>query len=148
MRVAAVVALILFATPAAADPSVDEAVRAFGLVGTWAIDCKQPASPSNTYVRVTTPSPGLVVEEHDLGPDSVVNRYSILSAQQLSDSQIALNVIFQPGREGEERQRLVLTVRDNTRRTMFNQPEGGKVRVENGIVLAFGVKTPLLHKCE
>ena len=39
-------------------------------------------------------------------------------------------------------------VRKNTRRTMFNQPDGGDVRVKDGIVLASGGKTPVLKKCE
>ena len=30
---------------------------------------------------------------------------------------------------------------------MFNQPEGGAVRVKDGIALPFHVKTPLLKKC-
>ena len=45
-------------------------------------------------------------------------------------------MIFQPGTEVEERQKLVFRVRDNTRRTMFNQPADGPVRVKDGIVLA------------
>jgi hypothetical protein len=38
-------------------------------------------------------------------------------------------------------------VRDGTRRTVFNQPEGGPARVRNGRVIAFGTKTPVLTKC-
>jgi hypothetical protein len=30
---------------------------------------------------------------------------------------------------------------------MFNQADGGSVRVRDGIALARGSKTPLLHKC-
>jgi hypothetical protein len=56
-------------------------------------------------------------------------------------------VIFQPGTEAEERQKLVFAVREKTRRTMFNQTDGGSVRVRDGIALARGSKTPLLHKC-
>ena len=31
---------------------------------------------------------------------------------------------------------------------MFNQPEGGAVRVKDGIAIGHGVKTPLLRKCD
>ena len=31
---------------------------------------------------------------------------------------------------------------------MFNQPEGGAVRVKDGIALARGGKTPVLRKCD
>jgi hypothetical protein len=31
---------------------------------------------------------------------------------------------------------------------MFNQTEGGPVRVRDGVALAPGIKTPVLRKCE
>ncbi len=71
-----------------------------------------------------------------------------LSAERVSASSISVEVIFQPGTEVEERQKLVFSVHDNTRRTMFNQADGGTVRVKDGVALARGSKTPLLRKCE
>jgi hypothetical protein len=94
------------------------------------------------------PSAGLVLEDHNLGPDYAVNRYSVLSAEQVSPTSVAVSVIFQPGTDAEERQKLIFAVRDKTRRTMFNQADGGTVRVKDGIALARGSKTPLLRKCE
>ena len=58
-----------------------------------------------------------------------------------------MEVLFGPGTENEQKQKLILLVRKGTRRTMFNQPEGGEVRVKDGIALAHGTKTPLLRKC-
>jgi len=150
MRIAAVIVLVAaIVLPAAAKAEpVDAVFQQFGLFGTWAANCQEPAAPANPYVSIMTPSPGLVQESHDLGPDYAVNRYSMLSAERLSADQMAVQVIFQPGTEGEERQKLVFLVRKNTRRTMFNQPDGGDVRVKDGIVLASGGKTPVLKKCE
>ena len=161
MRIAAVCVFVAaLATPAAAgdEPghvpgtaahlSIEEVFQQFGLLGDWAADCKQPASPANPHVSITAPSPGLVLENHDLGPDYATNRYSVLSAERLSATQLAVEVIFQPGREGEERQKLIFLIHGHTRRTMINQPDGGAVRVKDGIALAHGTKTPLLRKCE
>ena len=139
--------VLVGATSAAAAP-VDTLFQEFGLFGTWAPDCKQPATPANPHVSITTPSPGLVREDHDLGPSYTVNRYSMLSAERLSPDELSVEVIFQPGTETEERQKLVFRVRKDTRRTMFNQPDDGPVRVKDGIVLARGTKTPVLNKCE
>jgi len=127
--------------------SVDDLFEQFGLFGTWATECAKPATPFNPHVSITHPSAGLVLEDHDLGPDFAINRYSVLSAEQLSKNNLSVNVIFQPGTGSEERQKLVFTVRDNTRRTLFNQADGGAVRVKDGIALARGKKTPLLQKC-
>jgi hypothetical protein len=149
MRIAAViVSAALSFTPAAASPSVEEVFRAFGLFGIWAADCKQPTTLANPRVSITTPSAGAVLEEHDLGSDFARNRYSVLSAQRISATRLSVAVMFQAGAGGEERQKLAFLIRNGTRRTMFNQPDGGPVRVLDGVVLAHGVKTPVLRKCE
>ena len=147
LAISAVVACFV-GPPSANATSVDEMFQQFGLFGTWASDCGRPATPSNPRVSITTPSTGLVLEDHNLGPDFSVNRYSVLSAERVSASSISVQVIFQPGTEAEERQKLVFSVRDNTRRTMFNEGDGGTVRVKDGIALARGSRTPLLRKCE
>ena len=144
----AIALIVLAAIPAARAASTEEVLREFHLFGTWAVDCGKPPSPANPYVKVTNPSPGLVLEEHHLAADGPVNRYSILSAERLSDTRLALDVIFQPGREGEERERLVLQVRDDTRRTLFNQAQDGPVLVKDGAVVGHGMKTPVLRKCD
>jgi hypothetical protein len=128
--------------------SVEELFRQFSLFGSWATDCNTAPTPVNPHVRITTPSAGLVLEDHNLGPDYTVNRYSILSAEKVSATNLSVSVIFQPGTEVEERQRLIFAVRENTRRTVFNQTDSGAVRVKDGIALARGTKTPLLRKCE
>jgi hypothetical protein len=128
--------------------SVEELFQQFGLFGSWATECDKPATPSNPHVSITVPSAGLVLEDHNLGADFAVNRYSVLDAERVSPTSLSVNVIFQPGTEVEERQKLVFAVRGNTRRTLFNQTNGGAVRVKDGIALARGSKTPLLQKCD
>jgi hypothetical protein len=149
MRFVAVAAFLLSMTLAAAaePPTPVEVFRQFGLFGTWAVDCGRPASPSNPYVGDILQETGAVVEEHHLGPNYAVNRYNVLTAERLSATQVALEVVFQPGSEAAQRQKLIMHVSDGERRTLFNQPQDGAVRVKDGIVLAAGVKTPTLMKC-
>lgn len=128
--------------------SVEELFQKFGLFGTWATECNSPPTPSNPHVTITMPSEGLILEDHNLGPDFAVNRYSVVSAEPASATRLSVDVIFQPGTEVEERQKLVFSLHDNTRRTLFNQTDGGAVRVKDGIALARGSKTPLLRRCE
>lgn len=131
----------------AARPSTEDVFRSFDLIGDWAMDCKQPASPANPHVAISVPRPGEVLEQHSLGDEFAVNRYSVVSAVRLSSERLSADVIFGPGTENEQKQKLILLVRKGTRRTMFNQPEGGEVRVKDGIALSHGTKTPLLRKC-
>ncbi|HEY7229751.1 MAG TPA: hypothetical protein VH558_05210 [Pseudolabrys sp.] len=142
------VAVLLVLPAIALAASVEEVFQEFGLFGTWARDCSSPATPVNPHVSITIPSAGLVLEDHDLGPDFAVNRYSVLSAVPVSHSNVSVQVIFQPGTEVEERQKLVFSVNNNTRRTLFNQSDAGAIRVKDGIAVARGSKTPLLRKCE
>ncbi len=150
MRIAAVIVLAAaIAVPVTAKAgSADDLFSQFGLFGTWAIDCGAAASPANPHVIITTPSAGLVLERHDLGPNYPANRYSVLAAKWISATELSVEVIFQPGSAVEERQKLVFLVRDGTRRTIFNQPDDGPVRVKDGVVLAAGAPTPVLKKCE
>jgi hypothetical protein len=136
------------AMPADKIAPVETLFRQFGLLGTWASDCKLAASPDNPHVSITTPGAGAVLEDHDLGSGFAINRYSMLTGERLSDELLSVNTIFQPGTAEEERERLVFRVRGTTRRTMFNQPDGGKAHVVDGMVLPGGSKTPVLNKCE
>ncbi len=155
MRVTAVLLLcVATAAAAAAAPAAGEGpppevlFQQFDLFGTWASDCAAEASPANPHITIRQPAPGVILEDHDLGPQNVVNRYSVLAAQKLSATRLALQVIFQPGREDQERQKLVWAVHGGTLRTLFNQPNDGAARVKNGVAVKYGVETPLLRKCK
>jgi hypothetical protein len=147
-----IVVVILFACASVAYPagaaSVGDEFRAFDLFGTWASDCAAKPSPGNPHVSITEASAGLVLESHDLGEHYAKNYYSILSATKMSPMELSVEVIFRSGTEIRERQTLVFRVRGGTRRTMFNQTEGGPVRVRGGIAIERGIRTPVLHKCK
>jgi hypothetical protein len=145
-----IVAALMFAVVAAVAQaaSTEELFNEFGLFGTWAAQCQQAASPVNPHVSISSPSAGLVLESHDLGSDFAVNRYSVLAAERLSAERLSVQVIFQPGAEGEERQKLVFRIREGTRRTLFNQPDGGPARVKDGVAVGNRSRTPVLKKCE
>ncbi len=122
--------------------------KQYGLIGEWAVDCKADASPSNPHVEVSADDKGNIVERHDLGRDYRINAYRILAAKRLSSTEVSVQALFDAGTEDEQKQNLTFAVRDNTRRTVFTQVEGGPVRVKNGVAVGFGMKTPKLRKCE
>jgi hypothetical protein len=154
---------LLFAVPAAAQTesaspgtaesakdapeTLEDLFKQLDFFGAWAVDCARAASPANPHVSVTAPSEGLVLESHDIGADYAANQYSVLSAQRLPGDRLALEVLFQPGGANEQRQNLVLLLHGGTRRTLFNQPEGGEPRVKDGLVAGTRTKTPTLKKC-
>lgn len=136
-------------TPSTAAPStkVEDVFAHFGLFGAWARACRDKATPANPHVAIANPSPGLVVEDQDLGAGFAINRYEVVAAEALSRTRLAVEAIFQPGKAGEEHQWLIYEVRGGTRRTLFNRTDNGAVRVKDGVVLAARRRTPVLHKC-
>ncbi len=150
MRLVSALVLAALTTPAhpPATSDVSALFKDYRLFGEWAVDCKAPASPENPHVVVSEPEPGRIVERHDLGSRYGANTYRMLDAHRVSATRIAIEALFQPGSEAEQKQELVLSVRDGVRRTMFTQIEGGAVRVKDGAVVGYGVKTPRLRKCE
>jgi hypothetical protein len=136
------------ALSATAAPSAETVFREFDLFGRFATHCDQPATPENPHVSVSAPGNGAVLEEQDVGSQFAINRYRVLTAKRLSDTRLAVTVVFQAGAQDQERQRLEYLVGKGTRRTIFNQPEGGEVRVKNGVAIAIGLATPVLRKCE
>lgn len=131
----------------AISSNVEEAFARFGLFGTWAKQCSGKPTPANPRVSISNPSPGQVVEDQDLGAGFAINRYEVVAAEAQSQTRLAVEVIFQPGKPDEQHQWLIYEVRAGTRRTLFNSTDSGAVRVKDGIVLAAGRRTPVLHKC-
>jgi hypothetical protein len=149
MRLVSVLALLLLATPAAAQEKSGVAAlfKDYGLLGEWAHDCNANPTPENPHVTVSEDDEGNIVEQHDLGEDYRVNAYRMLAAKRLSQTEVSVQALFDPGSEAEQKQDLTFSVHDGTRRTVFTRVEGGPVRVKNGVALGFGMKTPRLKKC-
>jgi hypothetical protein len=147
MRVVVLSVLVFLAAMPAQAASVEELFHQFDLFGTWAFNCALDAAPDNPHVRISTSVPGEAIEEQELGASYAINRYNLVAAERLSEDRLSVEAVFQPGTETQERQKLVFQVRKGTRRTLFNQTEGGAVRVKDGVVAGHGSKTPLLKKC-
>lgn len=146
-RAGAIVILVLLAHAAMAG-SANELFGQFDLYGTWAVQCDQPASPMNPHVTIAAVSAGVLTENHDTGPSFQVNSYLIATAERLDAHRLSVHAVFRPGRAEEERQTIVWQIEDATRRTMFNQSDGGKIWVKDGVALSNGANTPLLKKCK
>ena len=79
-------ALAVAAVEAANAQSVANTIAEFGLIGTWATDCAQPASSSNYLTVYAIKLPGEVSRTHYDKPDHVHDTYKITSAnRQASD---------------------------------------------------------------
>jgi hypothetical protein len=157
MRVAAFLVLLVAGVHAAAateavppvttEPAVAAVLKDFGLFGAWAVNCAAPATPANPHVSIFEAQPDTVVERHDLGPEYETNSYRVIAAAPLSKTRVSIDVVFKPGADGHQQQRLIFRVEHDTRRTLYNRIENGAVVVKDGLVVGRGAHTPLLHRC-
>ena len=145
--VAAAVFLILTASAAAAE-TAEDLFSEFDLYGDWAVRCGEAASAMNPHVTIERISAGVLTEEHNTGPDYQLNSYLIATAEKISGSELSVHALFRAGAGDQVGQTIIWRIANKTRRTLFNQLDGGRVRVKDGVVVTTGGHTPLLHKCK
>ncbi len=129
------------------EPAVIDLLQSHELFGTFASDCSRLPAPTNPHVRVSREPGGMVIEAHDVGSKYTNNFYSVRAARRVGTDRLELKVVFVPGTKAEEYQTMELVVGNGTRRTMFNRVDNGPVRVQRGVAVANGSRTPLLKKC-
>jgi hypothetical protein len=133
--------MVFCAGVAQASPDSD-ALAKFGLIGSWAIDCKAPSGPSNPF-QVFTPStagePTRQLITGNAAHDSMVPVRDVVRLDgdhlQLSFAQAGIVVT------------VVLLKEKGRIRPMTSRINGGSVLVEGGIALRNGQETTWLQKC-
>jgi hypothetical protein len=83
----------LSATSASAQ-SPTNAVKEFGLFGTWAGDCNANPSPANQYASFSVTSRGTIHLRNDFGPDYGDMVYRIVDARRIGQFQISLRQLL------------------------------------------------------
>jgi hypothetical protein len=129
---------------AAAQQTVQQAAQAFGLLGTWAPDCSQPASQENEHGAYSLNSDGSIDLTYDDGPDVQSNRYNWSQALMLDSGKLQMDGVF----FGDNlAQHTVLEKNDAGQLRVFGNVDGsGKILVQNG-AFPGGGEPPWMSKC-
>jgi hypothetical protein len=132
------------AQAAAAAQTVQQAARAFGLVGTWALDCSQPASPQNEHGVYSISNDGSLDLTDDDGPQYQSNRYNFSQGLTLDSGKLQLDGVF----FGDNlAQHTVLEKNASGQMRVFGNVDGsGKILVQNG-AFPGGGEPPWMNKC-
>jgi len=85
---------MLLLTSAAHAQSAAGAVREFGLLGTWAVACKEIPSPQNEHASFSVSQSGGVRLRNDFGHDYDEMIYRILSARRAAPDRVALRQVL------------------------------------------------------
>jgi hypothetical protein len=118
-------------------------LNAFGLFGSWAVECGAPPSPANVVQTVTWTGREPVEYRETIGPGAAANRYRVISARMPDASTLVMQVLL----NGRFTENLTITKYGSSAiRTMTNQTWDGFL-VENGVIRTTGRPTPWLRKC-
>jgi hypothetical protein len=122
-----ILAFVLTTPLAAKAESVQQILRQYGMLGTFADDCSQPASKNNFYT-VYAPMPnGNVRRTYYNGPNKIYNQYVLEHVNRISSDQLFYQ---QKGSAG--RISIVLIVAGNRYHVLSSQNENGKAYVQDG----------------
>jgi hypothetical protein len=91
---AAIVFVQLLSATFASAQSPTNAVKEFGLFGTWAGDCNANPSPANQYASFSVTSRGTIHLRNDFGPDYGDMVYRIVDARRIGQFQISLRQLL------------------------------------------------------
>jgi hypothetical protein len=85
---------LLCAIAGAQAQSATTAVRDFGLIGKWAIECTRPPSPANEHALYAVTSSGMIWVMNDFGPDYDGMVYRVVNAERVAPDKLSLRQVL------------------------------------------------------
>jgi hypothetical protein len=128
----------------ASAETVAQAVRNWGLIGSWSRDCShKPGRDQNTLLIYDITADERVVHRRDFGDSTDENE--VVGAEVSADSMLNLRVFFPKFKQ--TRDYGLMKQPDGSVRTMYNHDQKDAYSIRDGIFTANGNPTPALHKC-
>ncbi|MBI3702924.1 MAG: hypothetical protein HY244_03505 [Rhizobiales bacterium] len=144
-----VLSLVLGAPATAGAETVAQTLRQFGLLGTWADDCSQPAASNNFHTVYRALPNGNVERTYYNAPGKIYNQYVLSRVNRVSADQV-----FYSQKGGAGRIDVVLIVADNRYHVLSSQNQNGIVYVRDGRFTehagdgkSAGLESPWQTKC-
>ena len=146
-----VAALAMASVETANAQSVANTIAEFGLIGTWAADCAQPAS-SNNFLTVYAIKPsGEVSRTYYDQPDHVYNNYKITSAKRQTSDMLSYEQVWDfkgsPANIAGDRVQVLLNMADNKFQIVSSQGSDGSFFVKDRKFPGSGDETPWQSRC-
>src|SRR5712691_11919718 len=122
----AVVMCCMYSQPAGADNNAD-AARNWGLIGTWAVECSEPPSRTNIYLKYLVRS-GQLWHDREFGDSSDSNK--VIDARIAADGSIEIRVHFAKVEPPQTREWNFVKGPDGRARTMFSRNMKGEYSIK------------------
>jgi hypothetical protein len=134
---------LMLALDAAAD-TVAETAGAWGLIGSWSLDCSVAPDRGKGAVLAYEIAPGdRVIHRRDFGDTS--DESEVMTAEVSGNGMLNLRVFFP--RLKQTREYGFVLEPDGTLRAVYNRSQQGQYTIRNGKFTANGNPTMALHKC-
>jgi hypothetical protein len=128
-------ALAMAAVETANAQSVADTIAEFGLIGTWATDCTQPASSSNYLTVYAIKGSGEVSRTYYDKPGHVYNNYKITSAKRQAPDMLSYQQVWDfegsPANMAGDRVQVLLNMADNKFQIVSSQGSDGSFFVKD-----------------
>jgi hypothetical protein len=147
-----VVALAMASVETANAQSVANTITEFGLIGTWAADCTQPASSSNYITVYAIKSSGEVSRTYYDQPGHIYNNYKITSAERQAPDMLSYQQIWDfegsSANLAGDRVQVLLNMADNKFQIVSSQGSDGSFFVKDRKFPSSGDETPWQFRCQ
>jgi hypothetical protein len=115
--------------------SVANTIAEFGLIGTWATDCAQPASSGNFLTVYAIKPSGEVSRTYYDQPDHVYNNYKITDAKRQAPDMLSYEQVWDfegsPANIAGDRVRVLLNMADGKFQIVSSQGSDGSFFVKD-----------------
>lgn len=140
------VALVLALCSVAAAPGLAETpadvAAAWGLLGTWAVDCSQPASRQNSHLSFVRKGDG-VIHRREFGDDS--DEHAVSAVRTMAGGKIEVVVDLQ--RFSQIRTIVFAREGDGKKRAISNRDDKNVYSIRAGKFITNGQRAPLQSRC-
>ena len=131
--------------------SVADAITEFGLIGSWATDCSQPASTSNFLTVYAVKPSGEVSRTYYDQPGHVYNNYKITSAKRQGPDMLSYEQAWDfegtPANIAGDRVQVLLNMADNKFQIVSSQGSDGSYFVKDRKFPGSGDASPWQSRC-
>ena len=150
-RACLVAALAMATVETANAQSVANTIAEFGLIGTWATDCTQPASSSNFLTVYAIKPSGEVSRTYYDRPGHVFNIYKITSAKRQAPDMLSYEQVWDfegsPANIAGDRVHVLLNMVDNKFQIVSSQGSDGSFFVKDRKFPGSGDDSPWQSRC-
>ena len=136
---------------AANAQSVANTIAEFGLIGTWATDCAQPASSSNFLTVYAIKPSGEVSRTYYDQPNHIYNSYKITDAKRQAPDMLSYEQVWDfegsPANIAGDRVRVLLNMADGKFQIVSSQGSDGSFFVKDRKFPGSGDASPWQFRC-